>query len=159
MDLLKNDPYEKESKGRYFDFGHSFVGCLENKGISHGYAVAIEMLFCVILSYRNAWITEEYYRFLLNVFRKYRIVKTSCLRIFEENYDQFRNSFVEPILKKRDGNLNFVVPIGEGKTGFLNFDFCPDCGKNVFAVWNEEKFYREMDLAYGDLQTLTHIFE
>ncbi|MBQ3490291.1 MAG: hypothetical protein IJA86_06855 [Clostridia bacterium] len=159
LNLLKNDPYETESKGRYFDFGHSFIGCLENNGMSHGYAVALEMLFCVILSYRNGWITEEYYRFLLEIFRKYRIVKPFCLRIFAKEYERIRDAFVGPILVKRDGNLNFVVPVGQGKAGFLNFDSCRDCGEHLTAVWSEEKFYREMDLAYGDLCAIAHIFE
>ena len=159
LDLLKNDPYETENKGRYFDFGHSFIGCLENNGMSHGYAVALEMLFCVILSYRNGWITEEYYRFLLYIFRKYRLIKPFCLQIFAKEYQRIRDTFAGPILTKRDGNLNFVVPVGLGKAGFINFDSCRTKEGNFIAVWSEDKFYREMDLTYGDLCSLAHIFE
>jgi 3-dehydroquinate synthase len=159
LDLLKNDPYETEGKGRYFDFGHSFISGLENNGMSHGYAVAIEMLFSIILSYRNGWITEEYYRFLLDVFQKYHIIKPFCLRIFEKEYKKIRDTFVGPILIKRDGDLNFVVPIGHGKASFLNFDSCRTKEGNYIAVWSEEKFYREMDLAYANLLALAHIFE
>ena len=157
LELLKNDPYEKEGKGRYFDFGHSFVGGLENNGMSHGYAVAVEMLFCSILSYRNGWITEEYYRFLLEIFRKYHIIKPFCLRIFAKEYENIRDTFARSILIKRDGDLNFVVPVGQGKAGFINFDSCRTKDGNYIAVWSEDRFYREMDLAYGDL--LAHIFE
>ncbi len=159
LDLLKNDPYEKEGRGRYFDFGHSFVGCLENNGMSHGYAVAAEMLFCVILSYREGWITEEYYRFLLELFRKYHIVRPFCLKIFAREYEKIRDTFAGPILSKRDGNLNFAVPVGPGKAGFLNFDSCRTKEGNFIAVWSKERFYREMDLAYGDMCALAHNFE
>ena len=119
---LENNLWEKNLE-RCVDFGHSFSPIIEMKSLvnavqelTHGQAVALDIIFSCIISHIREGLTEDDVRRVINVCKK-------C------NLPTYHEYFTKPrillealsdTIKHRDGNQNLPIPIEIGKYVFIN---------------------------------------
>ena len=121
---IKQYYVEKDMKEQgiraFLNFGHTYAHALESlfqyKNISHGEAVAKGCLLDLYVSYRQGFLTKEYFEKIKRIFHLYSIDSTPILFSFKALWEAMKqdkkNAFskINSIyLKKREEEKNFTV--------------------------------------------------
>jgi len=140
---LSLDFYEAASLRRLADFGHTFSSYIEEKSgyrISHGYAVAIDMLLSVYMAESLGLIAAEVRQRYVALFERYALVKREHLLFVRQNHADMYDVSIPSAIKHRGGDLNHVVPAGEwGNAVFLNLDNCRDRSDAYAMILSNEQ--------------------
>lgn len=120
---LANNLWEKDLK-RVVDFGHSFSPVIEMRSIddeghmplTHGQAVTIDVIFSSVISNLRGYLPSS------DLIRIARVARSMSL---PTDHELFREPLVmlealNDTVKHRNGDQNLPIPIGIGKSMFLN---------------------------------------
>lgn len=127
LNLLKIDPYERDSARRLCDFGHSFSGLLhdtDGRRLHHGVAVAMEMLFATELSWKLSLLNDAVYQEYVGLLSALQIIDDGSLQALCCFAPTDFDKFIDATAEKRGGDLNFLLPVGRGRVGFMNLLEC-----------------------------------
>ena len=122
--LLKSSVVNKDEKEKglraILNFGHTYAHALEivtdYRYFTHGEAVSIGMKIIFDLALNTGSISDEYYNRAINLLKNYNLVTDFHIKLDEELfYDAMRTD-----KKVSDGNINFVMPVGEKEVGMRN---------------------------------------
>jgi len=138
---LQSNFYEQKELRRLMDFGHTFSPIFEgvtDYRIPHGFAVAIDMFICIYISKCLRLISDEVFFLYRRFFLEYGLLR--CFSFIQTDFRKIFEDSVRKTVLHRAGNLNLVLPIGYGRSGFLNLEECKctDSDDYIFVMKKEK---------------------